>query len=233
MDDVCSLPGPGSAGGVPLYLVSLRFGVPSRAPHQGGKPCPFAGLRRFPGAYCLPFALPTRESRRQWLPPFHPRTGTPPEDRATIPPTMAQVVSRSPSPLTVRHMASSKLARLCAALQMQKGTVSCAETLFPVPSLRAAPITSSAGISREASIPWRVAPEGVKRDTSRTNAMPCGRLSPAAMAAAAANGHGAGLPFRVPVCHHGGKVCFPEPRDPGLHRNSRRWARRASPPPLP
>ena len=57
---------------------------------------------------------------------------------ATIPQAMAQVVSRSPRPLTVRQKVSGKSSGVCAALQTAKGTVSCAETWAPLPSTWAA-----------------------------------------------------------------------------------------------
>src|SRR5207237_473433 len=57
-----------------------------------------------------------------------------PVNTATIPPTIAQVVSRSPSPLTVSQSASTKLLRYEPAHQSENGTVSCAETPVPLPN---------------------------------------------------------------------------------------------------
>lgn len=100
---------------------------------------------------------------------------------------MAQVVSRSPSALTVSHSASSKERAKRAAAHTQNGTVSGAETWEPfrphptyrpgrdVPRRRAA-----------TSRPWRVAPCGVRAATSRTKAGGSSAIATPRLAARAA-----------------------------------------------
>src|SRR5262249_4194310 len=62
---------------------------------------------------------------------------------ATMPPTMAQVVSLSPSPVTVAHKALSKWSWCRAAHQIANGTVSQQTTLEPLPR-RLAAVTGDA-----------------------------------------------------------------------------------------
>ena len=61
-----------------------------------------------------------------------------PEPRTTIPPTIAHVVSTSPSPVAVAHMASANESRCRAAHHRKNGTVSGQETSPPLPRTAAA-----------------------------------------------------------------------------------------------
>ena len=86
---------------------------------------------------------------------------------ATAPPTIAHVVSRSPSADTVLHSASTKSRGWRAMHQIASGTVSCAVTSEPLPRTSTALFTAAVlAMSRAASIPRRVSPCGVCASTA-------------------------------------------------------------------
>ncbi|MEX0715496.1 MAG: hypothetical protein WD066_02870 [Planctomycetaceae bacterium] len=84
-----------------------------------------------------------------------------------MPPTIAQVVSRSPSPATVFHNAPSNSNGCRATLHSTNGTVSGDEMRSPLPRTDAADRGDASGSNSSArSIPSRVAPTGVRSNTA-------------------------------------------------------------------